>query len=322
MPDYDSPWKEALDLYLRAFLQLFFTEIEADIDWAKGYEALDRELQQIAPQSAHGRRTVDRLFRVWRRNGREAWVLIHIEVQVGRVKGFTKRMKIYHSRLADQYNRLVVSIAVLADDDPSWRPSRHVESLWGCRSQLDFPTVKLLDYANRVEELERSDNPFAHVVLAHLKALETRKDPENRREWKFRLIRGLFERGFRREDIERLFRVVDWLMELPPPEENHFWAEMEAFQEEQRMSYVSTPERVGIRRGILRAIEETLGARFGSEATELTSLLAEVYEADQLLAVLRVIVKAADLDEVRRTIAEAAAPPPKKKASTRKRKSS
>jgi len=42
--------------------------------------------------------------------------------------------------------------------------------------------VKLLDY--KLEELEKSDNPFAMVVRVHLKGLETQKSPQQRLEWK------------------------------------------------------------------------------------------------------------------------------------------
>src|SRR5262249_29004474 len=147
--------------------------------------------------------------------GAETWVLIHIEVQTRRQRGFGRRMFVYNSRIADRYNRDVVSVAVLADDDPNWRPVGYEWEVWGCEKRLVVPTVKLRDYAEREAELEESRNPFAKVVLAHLKALETRRDPETRRSWKFRLVRGLYERGFSAEDVRQLFRFIDWLMELP-----------------------------------------------------------------------------------------------------------
>ena len=62
MADYDSPWKEALDLFFEAFLGLFFPQAHADIDWDWPYKSLDKELQQIAPDSDTGRRYVDKLF--------------------------------------------------------------------------------------------------------------------------------------------------------------------------------------------------------------------------------------------------------------------
>ena len=81
MSDFDSPWKEAFDHYFESFLELFLPEVRSVIDWAKGYEHLDKELQQIAPETEIGRLYVDKLIKVWLRKGDEAWILIHVEVQ-------------------------------------------------------------------------------------------------------------------------------------------------------------------------------------------------------------------------------------------------
>ena len=58
MSDYDSPWKEALDHYLQPFMAFFFPQVHADIDWSRGYETLDKELQKIMRQAQLGRRDV------------------------------------------------------------------------------------------------------------------------------------------------------------------------------------------------------------------------------------------------------------------------
>ena len=132
-----------------------------------------------------------------------------------------------------------------------------------------FPQVKLLGWADREAEPEADSNPFARVVLAHLKALETRRDPQLRRTWKFRLVRGLYERGFRAEDVRQLFRLIDWLMELPPALDDLFWDEVENYHKERTMPFVTTPERIGIKRGMLQLIEDLLHARFGVEGPNL-----------------------------------------------------
>jgi hypothetical protein len=67
MTDCDSPWKEALELYFPAFLLLLYPHIHADIDWTRGYEFLDKELQKIVPKAARGRLFVDKLVKLWRR---------------------------------------------------------------------------------------------------------------------------------------------------------------------------------------------------------------------------------------------------------------
>jgi hypothetical protein len=71
LADYDSPWKEALDLYFEAFVALCFPVMHSEIDWRRPYVALDKELQKITPDAEQGRRFVDKLVQVWRTNGQE-----------------------------------------------------------------------------------------------------------------------------------------------------------------------------------------------------------------------------------------------------------
>ena len=69
--DFDSPWKDALDDFLEPFLALCFPKVHEGIDWSRAPEPLDKELQQIVREGEIGRRLVDKLFKVWRRQGAE-----------------------------------------------------------------------------------------------------------------------------------------------------------------------------------------------------------------------------------------------------------
>jgi hypothetical protein len=258
---------------------------------------------------------VDKLVKVWRKNGRAVWVQIHVEVQVQRERGFARRLYVYNYRLHDRYNRTVVSLAVLADDEPNWRPGGTREELWGWSLRMTFPAVKLLDYAGREEELEADRNPFARVVLAHLKALETRRDPAARRSWKFRLVRGLYEQGLGAEDVRRLFRLIDWLLELPPVLDQLFWQELKSYQEERTVPFITTPERFGIRAGLMQAIEDALRIKFGEEGVSLVAEIAALQDAEKYRVINQAIIKATTLDEVRRACSQAAAPPPPERRS-------
>ena len=53
--DFDSPWKEAISLHFQDFLEFFFPEIHVDVDWSKGHEFLESELQAISREAEHGR---------------------------------------------------------------------------------------------------------------------------------------------------------------------------------------------------------------------------------------------------------------------------
>jgi hypothetical protein len=298
--DYDSPWKEALDGYFEAFLALLFPVVHGQIDWSRGYESLDKEFQQVLRDAEVGRRYVDKLVKVWTKDGDECWVLIHVEVQTTRDAEFPKRMYVYNYRVFDRYNRAVASLAVLADDDPAWRPSEFRNSLFGCEAGIRFPPVKLLDFADQEAALEASTNPFARVVLAHLKARETHGDPVGRHAWKVRLVRGLYERGFSAKDVRELFRLIDWMMELPPVLEDVFWQDLAHIQEERRMPFITTPERVGRREGIRLGIESLLRVRFGEEGVKLMPEIRAIHEEEKLLAILKALETVASIDALRR----------------------
>ena len=296
--DYDSPWKEALDGFFDPFLALLFPSVHAQIDWTRGYESLDKEFQQVVREAELGRRYVDKLVKVWTTGGIECWVLIHVEVQTARDAEFPKRMYVYNYRIFDRYNKSVASLAVLADDEPNWRPAEFRSSLFGCETGIRFPTVKLLDLDEMM--LEESSNPFSKVVLAHLKARQTLGDPVGRHGLKIRLVRGLLEQGFGAKNVRELFRVIDWLMELPPPLAIAFEQDLEAFQKERHMPYITSIERVAEWRAFRKGIETALKIRFGDDGLKLMPEIREIYEAEKLEAILTAIETAASPDEVRR----------------------
>ena len=143
--DYDSPWKEAIGQCFEDFLRFFFPEINEDIEWACGYDLLDTELQGISREADNKRREADMLLQVTRRSGDQQLVLVHVEVQSQVDPEFTRRMLLYHSRIADKFGQAVCSLAILGDHNLSWRPVLHRNFLWGCSHELHFPVRKLLD---------------------------------------------------------------------------------------------------------------------------------------------------------------------------------
>ena len=304
--DNDTPWKEGLDRFLPYFLEICFPRIFADVDWNRGYDALDKEFHQLVPKGELGKRLADKLFRVWLKDGTECWLLIHIEVQGQPEKLFPKRMFVYNYRALDVYNRPVVSLAVLCDQRANWRPKSFEYGRWGSRMGLDFLTVKLLDFAKDQATLETSPNPFAAVVLGHLKAQETRNDPIRRSECKIRLIKGLYERGLQAEDVRQLFRIIDWQMQLPDELQHQFREEIHRTEEEKRMPYVTSIEKMarkegraeGHQEGLQKGIWSMLKVRFGPECSRLRPLLDSIRDVDRLDALLDELENIQTLDEV------------------------
>jgi hypothetical protein len=194
----------------------------------------------------------------------------------------------------------VVSLAILADDEPGWRPTSYGYGRWGFRTQTEFPAVKLLDYAAQEQALEANANPFATLTLAHVKAMQTRRSPADRQAWKVRLVRGLYERGLGAEEVRQLFRFIDWLMDLPPALEIVFWEEVYRYQEEKRMPYMPSIERIARTEELWGAIELGLEVKFGAEGLKFMPQVKEIRDIDVLRAIREAIRTATSPAEVRR----------------------
>ncbi|PSB03483.1 cytosolic protein [Merismopedia glauca] len=246
---FDSPWKDILEAYFQEFVEFFFPQIHAEIDWNRGYDFLDSELQQVVRDAELGKRLADKLVKVWRLSGEETWVLVHIEIQSQEESHFAERMFVYYYRLRDKYDLPIASLAILGDERETWKPKPFQSELWGCEVSFRFPIIKLLDYASDWNQLETSHNPFAIAVMAHLKTKETRNDGISRKEWKFRLTRLLYERGYERQDILNLFRFIDWILELPEELKRSFRDELEQYERERQMPYVTSIERMAEAKG-------------------------------------------------------------------------
>jgi hypothetical protein len=302
--DMDSPWKEAVEHFLGPFLELLFPAIHKIIDWSKGYVSLDKELHRIVHDANVGKRLAEKLIKVWRKDGQEVWLLIHVEVQGQRDEDFAERMFVYNYRTFDRYRHPVASLAVLCDADPNWKPAHFGYNVEGCEVGIRFLVAKLLDYDGRDEELEQDSSPIAAVVLAHLKATQTRKAPIERQAWKLRLIKSLYERGLNAGDIRQLFRLLDWMLVLPRELEQEFRSKMERFEEERNMPYVTSIERLameeGHREGLLEGIKLMLEAKFAETDKQLLEDIRAVTDLRKLRKLARGITKAKTAVEVRR----------------------
>lgn len=206
-------------------------------------------------------------------------------------EAFAKRLYVYNYRLFDRYDRQVATLAVLTDGDAQWRPRQYGYELFKCRVSLEFPVVKLLGYREKRRELETSDNPFAIVVLAHLETQATRRKPLQRYDAKLRLAKLLYKRGYNRQTIIDLFRFIDWIMTLPENLSEQFLGELRRFEEEEKMPYVTSVERIGIEKGLLQGRQEglresilrVLEVRFGPISPRVRLLLEPVVDVDSLL---------------------------------------
>lgn len=313
--DYDGGWKEALDVYFRPLLDLCFSHAAAQIDWSKPVEFLDKELQEVVRDAEQGKLRADKLVKVHDLNGDEEWLLLHVEVQSQNDPGLPARLYRYNYRIADRYGRAVVSMVVLADDHPGWRPDHYESAKWGCRVRLDYPICKLLDLKETTALRNPGNNPAAVLVAAQLAALETTRDWPARKERRWALTRRLYESGFGKQDILELYRLIDWLMWLPEDLTLAFRQQVLEYEAEVRMPYVTTTERQaraeGRQEGRQEAAQDNildlLELRFGQVPYRLREQVKTPRDSAALRALLREAALTPSLDAFRAHLTQAGA---------------
>jgi hypothetical protein len=317
MPDFDSPWKEAMDRYFDPFLAFFFPKIHALLDWSSDHESLDSDLRKLAADAGTGVRYIDKLVKAARARSRDKR-LVHVEVQCQKEEGFAHRLHVYNYRCEDVHSHPVLTLVVLGDEDPDWRPAEYVFEEEGCERILRWPLVKLLDHAGRINELEAGPHLFGWMVVAHLLAQQTPTDIPARKAGKLRLLRGLYSRNLEAEDVRQWSRYLDWLLPLPEAEEDDVDRQILQAEKEKQMPFVTSFERFGFKRGrqegldegrkegrlagLHRTIEVALEIRFGAEGLALMPAVREKSDL-ALLEQLVQAVKSASLDDVRKLLA-------------------
>ena len=248
-------------------MEFYFPLAHAEIDWSKEYVFLDQELRAVVQDAELGKRFVDKLVRVNVLNGDEKWIYIHVEVQGTKQAEFAKRIFVYNYRIFDRYDRPVASLAVLADTHKQWKPTSYGFTLLGCKLSLEFPVAKLTDYEGRLDELLESDNAFGWITAAHILTQKTRTQHQERYEAKLRLVRILYQHRWDKQRIIDLLYIVDWLMQLPDWLNSQVWQELETIEEKEKMEYITSIERIGVAKGMVKGqynlLKTQLECRFG-----------------------------------------------------------
>ena len=252
--DYDGAWKEAIRLHLMPAIKKCFPAFADLIDWNCEPEWLDKEISQIIGRFGHRNREVDLLFKVRLLDGRDQWILCHLEIQTHFEADFTFRIDLYNAGVKWMFQQEVVTLVILADLRPDWRPKAHRFELADFRSVREFPICKLLD---RLATDWIDDNSLVvQVARAQIAALRTSSDPEARFSAKTQLVRNLYTMGYSSDTIREIFRLIDWMMRLRPDLDRRFMSELVAFEEENRMPYVTSIERLAKEEGFERGREQ------------------------------------------------------------------
>ncbi|MFN9671125.1 MAG: hypothetical protein ACK552_00510, partial [Microcystis sp.] len=144
-----------------------------------------------------------------------------------------------------------------------------------------------------------------------------------REQWKWKLIRGLYEKEFEREQIIKLFEIIDNMMTLSPELQSSLESKIKQFEEERTMPLMSNMELRGMERGkeigelrgmergkeigVLEksrdAIKTVLTVRFGEISSEIEEIIGKITNPTILEELLKLAATANSLAEFRQSLA-------------------
>ena len=100
-----------------------------------------------------------------------------------------------------------------------------------------------------------------------------------------------------RDDIIALFKFLDWVMRLPEELEQAFRRDVEAFEKEKQMPYVTSIERLSREEGRQEGILRVLEARFGLVSDSVAHRVRAVHDFASLDPLTEKAATAASLQE-------------------------
>jgi len=240
----DILWKVILEEVFPDLLRFIYPDADHVYNMERGFEFLDKELAELDPQPDEKKdsRFADKLVKVYHRDGAEEWVLLHVEIQgdTNDWEAFAERMYIYFYRIRDRHpGRPISALAIFTGHDGQRMPNRFMYEYRGTRLIYEYPTLSILDYTD--EQLDKSNNPFAQVIIVAKMRLQERKIPEDELlNAKLLVARKLMEKGFSMDKIRAIFNFLRNYVLFDKPETNRKFDKL--FKQSDKVNVMNTVE--------------------------------------------------------------------------------
>ncbi|MBP2112459.1 Rpn family recombination-promoting nuclease/putative transposase [Paenibacillus silagei] len=191
---HDEAFKKLLETFYQEFIDLFFPELGAMLDYSETRFLMQELLVDIVGEEA---RELDLLLET-RYKGLDGYILIHLEPQSYKDHEFRERMFIYFSRLFERYrkdHKLIIPIAIFTSDEVREEQDT-LEMSIPEHSILRFQFLKVELRKQNWRRFIDSDNAVAAALLAKM-GYTTREAREVRREFlrMFMKLRARLDQG-------------------------------------------------------------------------------------------------------------------------------
>ena len=157
--------KSAFEETFPDLLRFYFKNADAIFNIGRGFEFLDKELNELFPElnKKGGGRVADMLVKTFLKNNQEEWILIHLEIQGEDTSKFASRMFQYWYRIYDRHGVDIIALAVFTGGKNQKRPDHFHKNFLGTEILYKYNAYHILEHTE--EQLLSMNNPFALWVF-------------------------------------------------------------------------------------------------------------------------------------------------------------
>lgn len=159
--NHDLLFKKLLTTFFQEFMEAFFPEADRLIDYSY-LEFLTQEL--IVDITTGEKKYIDILVKT-RLMGEDGFVLVHVEPQAQKRKGFARRMFRYFSHLFLKYDQRILPIVILSYEIKKKEPNSFALS-FPFHEVLSFNFLQLHLKRHSWKDYLKNDNPAAAALIS------------------------------------------------------------------------------------------------------------------------------------------------------------
>jgi hypothetical protein len=207
-PQPDQVWKAAFRLLMPQFVEFFFPQYYGEVDWTKGVEFLDKELNRLLAKAKLKNRIADVLVKLHLINGETIWVLLHVEVQGYVEAEFAQRVHQMSYRIEDLFGQNPAMLCIFTDNDPLFHPKEYQISTWGSTKKTIFNTYKVLDNPPN-QQIIPKDIISIIMEIAYYGTQSNKLNDDAKLNLFLPLVRRLYSEGYSREVVEMVLSFIE-----------------------------------------------------------------------------------------------------------------
>jgi hypothetical protein len=208
MTQPDQAWKAAFRILMPQFVQFFFPQYFDDVDWEKGVEFLDKELNKLLSKAKLKNRIADVLVKLYLKSGETIWVLLHVEVQGYVEADFAQRVHQMSYRIEDLFGQNPAMLCIFTDSDPLFHPKEYSVSTWGSSKKTVFHTYKVLDNPPNPQIIPK-DIVSIIMEIAYYGTQSKKLNDDTKINLYLPLVRRLYNEGYSREIVEIVLNFIE-----------------------------------------------------------------------------------------------------------------